>query len=151
MPLGVTRREAAFAGLNPGLEKVERLGGTGIKLAVRHASSGAHELNLSRLKHAAVAHAVLVLQSTFQHVTKNFHITMRMRAETLAGRDAIIVDDAQRTEAHVRRIVIISKGKGVMRIQPAVVGTAAFVRPSDIQFGHCRFHVNRINVSRKYG
>jgi hypothetical protein len=30
----------------------------------------------------------------------------------------------------------------VMRIEPAVVGMAAFTGPPDVQFSRCRFHVN---------
>ena len=92
------------------------------------------------LSSAAIAHAVLVLQRAFQHVAEDLHVAMRMRAEALPGRDAVVIDDAQGAEAHVRRIVVVGEGEGVMRLQPAVIGVAAFVCPSDVQFGRCRFH-----------
>src|SRR5206468_9919370 len=94
-PLGVTRREPAGAWLNPDLQKMQRLALRGIELTVRHALACAHELNLARLEHAAVAHAVLVFQRAFEHVAENLHVAMRMRAEALARRDAVVVDDAQ--------------------------------------------------------
>ena len=99
---------------------------------MRHSAACAHELNLARLEHAAVAHAVLVLQRAFEHVAEDLHVAMRMRAETLTGRNAVVIDDTQRPEAHLRRVVIIGKGKAVVRVQPAVVGMSAFVRPPDV-------------------
>jgi hypothetical protein len=114
LPLSVTRSQTAFPRLNPDLQKVKRIVAAGIELAVRHAAACAHQLNLARLERAAVTHAVLVLQRAFEHVAEDLHVAMRMRAETLAGRNAVIVDDTQRAETHVRRVVIIGKGKGVM-------------------------------------
>jgi hypothetical protein len=35
----------------------------------------------------------------------------------------------------------------VMRVQPAVIGMAAFIRLSDVQFGHCRFHTTTLTAS----
>src|SRR5437762_14013761 len=114
MPFGVARSEAAFAGLNPDLQKVERFGAAGIELTVRDAASRAHELNLAGLEHAAVAHTVLVLQRAFQHVTEDFHVAVRMRAKALSGRDAIVVNDAQRAEADMRRVVVVGKRESVV-------------------------------------
>ena len=31
-----------------------------------------------------------------------------------------------------------------MRVQPTVVGMAAFLRSSDVQFGNCRFHASTL-------
>ena len=114
MPLGVARNETAFAWLNPDLQKVQRRGWAGIEFTVRDTATGAHELNLARLKHAAIAHAVLVLQHAFQHIAENFHVAMRMRAKALTGVNTIIVDDSQRPEADLGRVVIIGKRKGVI-------------------------------------
>ena len=93
---------------------MEWFGAAGIELTVRDAAARAHELNLPALEHAAVAHAVLVLQRAFQHVTENFHVAVRMRAEALSGRDAIVVNDAQRAEADVRRVVVVGKRESVI-------------------------------------
>lgn len=48
------------------------------------------------------------------------------------------------SRAHVRGVVVVGEGKGVVGVQPAVVGMAAFVGSSDVQFGRCRFHINTI-------
>src|SRR6185503_802539 len=44
-PLGIAGRKPALAGLEPDLEKVQRVGGAGIKLAMRDSTPRAHELN----------------------------------------------------------------------------------------------------------
>jgi len=131
-PFRVSRRKAALAGLNPDLQKMQPMGAAGIELAMRHAAARAHELNLPRLEHTAIAQAVLVLQRTFQHIAKDFHIAMRMRAKALSGCNAVVIDDAQRPKTHLRWIVVVAEGKGVMGVQPAVVRAAALVRPSDV-------------------
>ena len=111
---------------------------------MRDAPARAHQLNLARLELPPVAHAVLVLQRAFQHVAEDLHVAVRMRPEALPRSNPVVVDDAQRAKAHVRRIVIVREGKGVMRVEPAVVGMAAFIGPSDIQFGCCRFHASTL-------
>lgn len=127
---------------------MERLAGGGVELAVRNAPARAHQLNPARLELPPVAHAVLVLQRAFQHVAENLHVAMRMRPEALPRSNAVIVDDAQAAEAHLRRIVIIGERKSVIRFQPAVVGMAAFVGPSDVQFSRRRFHGNKMTAPR---
>jgi hypothetical protein len=54
-----------------------------------------------------------------------------MHAEPAAGRDAVVIDDAQRTETHVRRVMILGKGKAEPAVEPAVIGMAAFFGFSD--------------------
>jgi hypothetical protein len=46
-----------------------------------------------------------------QHVRDDFHIAMSVRTEALAGFDAVVIDHAQRTKAHVARIVVIREGE----------------------------------------
>lgn len=52
---------------------------------------------------------------------------MRVRAETLAGFDLIVIDDEQVGKADLLGIVIVGKRKGMLRIQPAKIGEAAIV------------------------
>ena len=46
----------------------------------------------------------------------------RVGAEAGARRDAVLVDDAQVAEAHVRRVVVVGEREAVVGLQPAVVG-----------------------------
>src|SRR5678816_2476605 len=46
-----------------------------------------------------------------QHVADDLHVAMAVRAEALAGGDAILVDDAQRSELDMLRIEVVRKRK----------------------------------------
>ena len=67
-----------------------------------------------------------------------------MRPEALPRSNPVIVDDAQGAKAHVRRVVIVREGEGVIAVEPAVIGMATFIGSSDIQFSRCRFHAHTI-------
>src|ERR1051326_9387563 len=82
MPFCVTRSQPPLTRLNPDLQEVQRLRVAWIELAMGHPSTGAHQLNLPWLKDAAIAHAVLVLQGTFEHVAEDLHVAMRDRKST---------------------------------------------------------------------
>ena len=87
--------------------------------------AGAHPLHVAGPDDRAVAQVVLVLQGAFDHVGQDFHVTMGMGAEALAGVDDILVDHAQDTETHMVRVVVAAEGKTVSGVQPAVVHVAA--------------------------
>lgn len=62
-----------------------------------------------------------------------------MLTETSSSFDSVFVDDTERTPALVSRVVIGSKRKRVVRVEPAVVGVAA-LRPGslcDLQGSRC--------------
>ena len=111
---------------------------------MRDAPARAHQLNLAGLELPPVAHAVLVLQRAFQHVAEDLHVAVRMRPEALPRRNPVVVDDAQGAEAHVRRVIIVREGEGVISVEPAVVGMATLIGSSNIQFSCCRFHAHTI-------
>src|SRR6185369_14811040 len=46
---------------------------------------------------------------------------MAVRGEPLRGLHAVLVDDAQIAEAHVRRVVVVAEGERVERVEPAEV------------------------------
>jgi hypothetical protein len=56
---------------------------------------------------------------------------MWMSAESGAGSDSILVDHAQRSEFDMPGIEIVCKRKAVIRIEPPVLGVAAFAAASD--------------------
>ncbi len=66
-----------------------------------------------------------------QHVADDFHVAMAVRAEPLAGGDAVLVDDAQRTELDVLRIEVIRERERVIRLEPAVVGVTPLLAATD--------------------
>ena len=129
--LGVARRVAGVIGLHPDLQEVNgrRLGG--VVFAVAHAGAGGHHLHVAGADHRSRAEAVLVLQRALEDIGNDLHVAMAMRREAAAGRDAVLVDHAQRAETHVPRIDVTGEGEGVETVEPAMVGMAALGGRSD--------------------
>src|SRR5512146_3335919 len=101
-----------------------------VELAVTDAGAGGHALHLAGPDDRTGADAVLVLERAFEDVGDDLHVAMAMRIEAGAGLDAILIDDAQGTEAHMARIVIVAERKTVQALQPAEIGkTALFGGP----------------------
>ena len=115
----------SWLGNEPYLEQVEGLGGGGIHLAVAHAGTRRHVLELAGNQRLADAGAVLVLHRSFEDVGEDLHVAVGMLAEARRGRDAVLVDDAQGAEAHVRGIVVLVKREAEVGVEPTVVGMAA--------------------------
>ena len=82
------------------------------------------------------AHAVLVREPAVEHVGQDLHVAMAVRTEALAGRDAIVVEHAQRAKAHVLRIVVPAERKRVIAVQPPQVALAAVLGLSQCQHVH---------------
>ena len=102
---------------------------------MRYARARAHVLDVTRLDHRAVAHAVTVLQGALQDVGDDFHVAVRMHRKTAAARDAVIVHHPQRAKVHVRWVVVIGKRKSEMSVQPTVVGVTALVALANLNHG----------------
>jgi len=52
---------------------------------------------------------------------------MRMCPKATAARDGVVTHDPQAAKAHPARVLVLGKGKGVTRAQPAMVGVASFI------------------------
>ena len=59
-----------------------------------------------------------MLQRPAQHVCDNFHVGVRMRWKATAPGNTVVVDDAQRTEAHVLGVEIAAEGEAVATVEP---------------------------------
>src|SRR5437763_15822258 len=90
-----------------------------IAFTVADAAAGAHALPVARADDRASAEGILVLDGALEDVGDDLHVAMRVRRETLATGDAVLVDDAQGTEAHVVAVVIFAEGKRMIIITPA--------------------------------
>lgn len=123
--LFVTGRQGFFLGQNPDLQEMDRLGFRVVELAVLDAGAGGHALDFAGFHDRAVAHAVAMFERARQDDRDDFHVAMRVHAETAAARDDVVIDDAKGAEAHVFGVVIIREGKGEMAVEPAVIGVAA--------------------------
>lgn len=133
--LFVAGGEAFFPGQDPDLQEVNVFDAGVVELAVRDTRSGGHPLDVTGPDHRTITQAVLVFQGSLQNVGDNFHVSVRMRAETLGGGHAILVDDAQLPEAHHSRIVIVPERKSVIGVQPAEVEMTTILRPPNRYHG----------------
>jgi hypothetical protein len=129
----ITRRRAFGCGRNPDLQEMYGLGLRMVVFAVGDAGSCAHQLDVAGHDHRARAHGVLVFQRAFQHVRENFHVPVRMLAETLRRCDAVVVDHQQVGKAVLLRVVVVGEGKRMTRTEPAVLRAAALIGVSDIE------------------
>lgn len=100
----------------------------GVGFAVRDAGARGHALDLAGTDDGTVAHTVFVLELAAQNKCHNFHIAMAVRRKSRAGCDKVLIDDAQRTEMSVGRVLVVAERKRVVSFEPAVVEIAALGR-----------------------
>ncbi|MOA12240.1 hypothetical protein D3C78_1322170 [compost metagenome] len=124
MLLLIARFGAADVGHDPDLQKVHRPGAGVVELTVGHAAACAHQLHVAGADHRTGAQGVLVFQGTFKHIGENLHVAVRVLAEAFAGGDAVVVDHQQVGKTLLFRVAIVGEGKGMERLQPAVIGQA---------------------------
>ena len=86
--------------------------------------SSTHHLHISFFDNSGIAHAVFVFEVPFQRDGDDLHIVVGMGAEPHALGHSVVIEDAQYAEVSPLRVVIISEAKGVMGIQPAMIGVA---------------------------
>jgi hypothetical protein len=71
-------------------------------------------------------------KAALEHVGQNFHVAVGMRPEAPARLHSVLVDDAQAAEPHLRRVVIVGKGKGVLAVEPAMLGVPPVFGAADV-------------------
>src|SRR5262245_53968525 len=96
------------------------------------AGPGAHDLHLAGMDHGAGPEAVPVLERPFEHIAQDLHVTMTVGAESTIRLHPVVVDDPQRAEAHVRRVVVVAEREGVATVEPVDAGAAALVGGSNV-------------------
>ena len=111
-------------GLNPDLKDVCGLALCMVELAVLHACACTHALNIAGRNTLDIAHAVFVRQFARQHIADDFHVFVAMGSKAPACGNVVFIDHAQVAKAHVCRVVITSKRKRMLRLEPAVVSMA---------------------------
>jgi len=112
--------------LDPDLQEMRGLALRMVELAVLHAGAGAHALDVAGRNRLDVAQRVLVGETAGQDVADDLHVAVAVGAEAGARRDAVLVDHPQVAKSHVPRVVVIGEREAVKRLEPAVVGVAAF-------------------------
>ena len=96
-----------------------------------HARPSRHVLNLAILDDAPAPGGVFVFQRPFQNIGKDFHVLVGMRRKPGARVDPIFIDDAQGAKSHMIWVVIVAKGKCVVRIEPTMIGVPTIDAFSD--------------------
>lgn len=56
-----------------------------------------------------------------KNIAEDFRIAMGVRRETIPGRDAIFIQDAERSEIHKTVVHVSSEAESVERFEPAAV------------------------------
>lgn len=94
-----------------------------------------HYLHITRFGTAFVTQAVLVGDRAFTDIGDDFHVPVRVRRETAASRNQVVVPDSQVAPVHTGGVVVLGKREMVMGIEPAVVGVAEAFEGSQLQHG----------------
>jgi hypothetical protein len=127
-PLLVSRAEPAGFRQNPNLQEVQRLRGRGIEFAVLNSRARRHSLQIAGRDYSFRSEAVVMLDLTFENVSDDFHVTMRMRAEAPSSGNPVIVDHTQDREPIFLRIEIFTERKRMPAIEPIELGPTALIR-----------------------
>src|SRR6266550_7923620 len=115
------RVEAAPRGHDPHLDEAHRFGLGAVALRVLHSRAESRSLHRARRKNAAVAARVGMLERPFGDVGDSFDVAVRMHRPCSTGHKAVVVEDAQVAETHVRFVpVLIEAEVPVCREPPAL-------------------------------
>lgn len=83
----------------------------------------AHPLSIPGVD-GPIPHAVRVLDRTFQNVSNDLHVAVRMHGKNMDRLYPVLIDYTQGAKSHEARIVVLIKGKCEMGIEPAEVSSA---------------------------
>src|SRR5437773_714141 len=90
-----------------------------------YARTRGHVLQLTRPQDGAIAETVPVFKRPAEDVSDDLHIPVAVHPEALTGLHPVVIDDPQRTESHLRRVVVVAKRERVIRVEPTVVEVAS--------------------------
>src|SRR5712692_11970182 len=93
-----------------------------------HAGARAHALDFAGADNSGVADVVVLFQCASDDVSDNFHFAMAVRGKTARGADDVVVEDAQRAETHVGRIMVMVERKMPMGVKPIGFKVIALIR-----------------------
>lgn len=106
--LVVSWRNVGFIRDDPDLKKFYGLL-CRIFFTVHNSGSGRHHLDIAFFDDSGVAHIVAVTQLTFQRNRDNFHISVRMSAESHSALNKIVIQNSENAKMDPFLILIISK------------------------------------------
>ena len=92
-----------------------------VSLGVLGTRAETHALHAAGLEDAVVAEAVGVFEVTRHDVGDPFDVAVRMHRPRGAGHERVVVENAERADAHIVRIVVPIEGEVPPRLEPAAV------------------------------
>ena len=98
-----------------------------IVFRMRYARTGTHDLNITRFCPSLISETILVSDRPFTDKRNDLHILVRMKRKPGAGLDGIVIPNPERTNAHTLWIMVISKTKVMLCIEPAMVVTTEVI------------------------
>jgi hypothetical protein len=117
--------QGALVWLGPDLQEMYLIVAIPVVFRVPNTRTGACELYLAALEVLEVAHTVFVFEHAVHDVAEDEELGVGVCAEAGAGLHPVFVDYAQRTEGLVSWVIVRCEGKGVERVQPAMVCLAS--------------------------
>jgi hypothetical protein len=117
---------------DPDLEEVDGLRAPAL-LAVADARPRRRELDRAAGEELVVADGVAVAERAAEDEGEDLLRPVPVRREARAGRDAVLVQHAERTEVLEARVLVVREAEGVEGLQPAVVGGAALARRAALE------------------
>ena len=103
---------------------MNRLSLRGVELAVDDPVARRHRLHHVRPQHVLFAHAVAMRQAALHDIGEDLHAAMTVRSKAFARRNAVLVQNAQRSKIVVCRIGIAPEGKRLIAVEPAEIYVA---------------------------
>ena len=137
------RGQPLLIGQKPDLQKVDGLFHRGVVFRVKDARSRRHPLELSGMEQSPVAQAVPVFQGAVDHIGHDFHVGVRMFAESSTRLNGVVVEHPQGRTGCCWDLVF-AEGKAVVGDKPAVV------RPVSLLEGMIRITGNMFSFPPRY-
>src|SRR5262245_3873268 len=87
-----------------------------------------------------------MLKGSAKNIGDNLHIMVLVRSEAHSGHHQVVIDYPQAAKSHPVRIIIVCETKGVITVQPPMIGVAPFVGSSN--FHHESFCHTNITIEK---
>lgn len=123
-----------FGWFDPDLKESGR-GVAGIDFGMDDPGAGTHVLRIAGPDDAMIAVQIRMPKLAFEDDSDDLHVAMRMQIESFAGSNHVVVHNAQRAEAHAKRVVVVAKAVQMFGVQPADICVAPAFWRKDADHG----------------
>src|SRR5215510_9681860 len=128
----------------PHLEQLNRRVFRKVEFGMRDARARRHPLHFAGANQPGATGAVFVPQRALQYVGHDLHLAMRMRRESPLARDRVMIEDTQRPESHVVRVVVTVETEQPVRRQPVALQMKSVFGLDDLHISSSyRFYIRR--------